>query len=336
MNKKTEELIKNAQIIYQDNFPMETCFERAIFFSWACKLDECCKYCYMSSIPKEKRTKDKVRSFGSLLAETILCKRLGWDYGFLSGGIKAFSDEKILDLLKKTNEINKDKIWINTGILDKEQMLLFKPYIKGIIGTIEILNPKLHKEICPSKPIKDVEKMFKNAKELNIDCGMTLILGLGETIEEFKLLEDFIRKYNIQKIHVYGLNPHKNTPFENKTPPDADYQAEYIAKIRIAFPKIDIQCGIWTDRIDRISLLLKAGANSISKLPALKIFGKKEAFEIEKQAKQAKRNFKGTLTKLPIIDWNKEVDSFSFDEKLKKDIKKKLEIYLNTFKKNIK
>ena len=174
-----------------------TSFERAIFFSWACKLEECCTYCYMSALPKEKRSNDKIRSFASLLAETIITKKLGWDYGFLSGGIGVFSDEKIVELLEKTNKIMQEKIWINIGVLSKKQMILFKPYIKGVVGTIEVLDPALHKKICPSKPIEPAEKMFEQAKELGLERAMTMIVGLGETINDFELLKKFISKHGI-------------------------------------------------------------------------------------------------------------------------------------------
>ena len=326
------ELIEKASKVYEENFPMTTCFERAVFYSWACQLEECCKYCFMSTLPKEKRTNERVRSFGSLLAETVLCKRLGWDYGFLSGGIGVFDDQKVFDLIKKTYQIMGEKIWVNIGNLDHDQILRFKPYIKGVIGTVEVLDPKLHKEICPSKPIEPVEEMFDAAKKAGVDSGMTIIIGLGERIEDFPLLERFIEKNSINKIHIYGLNPQKGTMFEDSEPPSADYQAEWIAKTRIAFPKIDIQCGIWLDRVDRISILLKAGANSISKFPILKSFGRKETHEMVRQAEVAGREFLGNVTQIPDIDWG--VEELPFDDELRRQIKLKLDSYLERMKKN--
>jgi hypothetical protein len=77
-----------------------------------------------------------------------------------------------------------------------------------------------------------------------------------------------------------------------------------------------------------VAELLQAGANSISKFPALKSFGSNEARELEKQAKIAGREFMGTLTKMPRINWDKEVDKLDFDNVLKSKIKKKLRDYL--------
>jgi biotin synthase-like enzyme len=282
----------------------------------------------MSTLPREKRTKEKVRSFASLLAETIITKKLGWDYGFLSGGIGVFSDDKLLDLLKKTNEIMGEKVWINIGVLSKKQMQLFKPYIKGVVGTIEVLDPELHKKICPSKPITPVERMFDDAKELGVERGMTLIVGLGETIDDFVLLKKFIKRHGVTKIHIYGLNPQKGTIFEKTAPPTIGYQSEWIRMTRKAFPGINIQAGIWLDRVGYVSELLKAGANSVSKFPALKSFGSKEAKEIERQARLANRKFLGTLTRMPKVDWDWEVDKLSFDDGLKAKVKSKLMAYL--------
>jgi len=267
-----------------------------------------------------------------LLAETILCKEFGWKYGFLSGGIGVFDDKKMLELLKLTTTILKEKIWVNIGVLSKKQIKEFRPYIKGVVGAIEVLDPKLHKKLCPSKPIEPVVKMFQNSKALGLKNAMTITIGLGETIDDFKLLKEFIEKNSISKIHIYGLNIQKGTIFENSKPPTADYQAEWIKRTREAFPDIDIQGGIWTDKVNRVSKLLKAGATSISKFPILRKFGGPEAKEIERQAKLAGRKFIGTLTKTKKIDFS-EIDKLNIDSKLKEQIKQKLKQYLKTIRK---
>ncbi|RMF54726.1 radical SAM protein [Candidatus Woesearchaeota archaeon] len=319
-------LVEQANKVFLENFKPETCFERAIFYSWACKLDKCCTFCYMSTLPKELRTKERVRSIPSLLAETIICKKLGWDYGFLSGGIGVFSDEKMVRLLKETNKILGEKIWVNIGVLSKKQMEKFKPYIKGVVGTIEVLDPGLHKKICPSKPIGPVINMFRQSKEIGLKNAMTLIVGLGETIEDFKLLEQFIKENNISKIHIYGLNIQEGTVFEGQDPPTKEYQAEWIARTRIAFPKLDIQCGIWSDRAEYVCILLKAGANSISKFPALRKFGSEAAKKVENEARKAGRKFRGSLTRLPEINVEKEVGCI--DKEYRNLTAKKLRQYL--------
>jgi hypothetical protein len=111
-------------------------------------------------------------------------------------------------------------------------------------------------------------------------------------------------------------------------------QAWWIANLRIAFPKLDIQCGIWEDRIERISYLLDAGSNSISKFKALKLFGTSIARQIEEQATLADRKFVGTLSKMPEIDWNQKINSLEISKDLKRDIRKKLDLYLQKMTSN--
>ena len=53
-----------------------------------------------------------------------------------------------------------------------------------------------------------------------------------------------------------------------------------------------------------------------------------KAKQIETQAKLAGRKLIGSLTKLPKIDWNKEVDKLNLDKELGKEVKLKLNQYL--------
>jgi len=77
-----------------------------------------------------------------------------------------------------------------------------------------------------------------------------------------------------------------------------------------------------------VGYLLEAGANSISKFKAIKLFNSSMAREIERQAELAGRKFQGTLTQIPIVDWQEEIARLSFDVGLKEKIKRKLELYL--------
>jgi len=310
----------------------QTWFERAIFFSWYCGIRDCA-FCYMSTQPDSKKA---VRSKESLLAELMLCKKLGWRIGFISGGVGAFSQTKFKDLLKDMYKVAGEKFWLNVGALSLEELKDYLLYTKGIVGSIETVNKNIHDKVCPSKPMELYFKMFENALKLGLKTAMTVILGLGEKIEDFKELKKIIKKYKISKIHFYALNPQKGTIFENTKSPSTEYQAEWIKKTREKFPEIDIQCGIWADKVDRVAKLLEAGAYSISKFPALKKFGSKEAKEVEKQAELAGKEFVGTLTKLPDIDWDKEVDKLDLNNKLQEKIKTKLNVYLKKMENNSK
>jgi len=334
MNPELTSLLAQANKIYQQNFPNTTCFERAVFFSWGCTIGDC-TFCYMSTQPASKKPTETKRSNASILAEFILSKHLGWDIGFFTGGIGILKPDELEFLLKTIYQITQQKIWLSVGPTPKPLLERYHPYIRGVVGSTETINPQLHKRVCPSKPLAPYEKMFEHAKELNLERAMTFIVGLGETREDLPLLINFINKYEINKIHIYSLIPEKGTPFEHSPIPSAEEHAWWIAQLRINIPTINIQCGIWEDRVDRISLLLNAGANSISKFKALKLFGTPIAKEIEHQATITNRTFQGTITTIPQIDWDAQVDILDISSELKQRIKFCLHQYLRNMQKNI-
>lgn len=328
-----DNLFKEAKEVYAQNFPPTTCFERAVFFSWGCTIGDC-TFCYMSTQPDGKKPRETKRSTPSILAEFILAKHLGWDIGFFTGGIGVLTPPELEELLKTIYEITKEKIWLSVGPVPEPLLVRYKPYIRGVVGSTETINPELHKKVCPSKPLAPYEKMFTVAQKLNLERAMTFIVGMGEKKEDLALLEAFIKKYEINKIHIYGLIPQKGTMFEHSPIPTPEEQMWWIAKLRIAFPTLDIQCGVWEDRVDRVGALLNAGANSISKFKATKLFGTPIAQEIEDQAKKAGREFKGTLTKVPDVNWEEEIQRLTVSQEMKEAIMEKLVLYLNKMKKN--
>ena len=322
--------IEKANKVFLENFPAEVYFERAIFFSWYCEIGDC-KYCYMSTQPKNNKIAR--RTTESILAEVILCKKLNWDFGFLSGGHNAFKTTEFQTLLKLIHQVYGKKFYINIGPLKNSELSKFKPYIKGVVAAIESVNPKIHKHVCPSKPHKPMEDMLKQATDLKLKKAITIILGLGETIDDFKLLKEFIEKHKINKIHFYSLNPQKGTIFEKTPPPRLEYYSEWIALTRINFPKINIEAGIWTDRTNWVSTLLKAGANSISKFPIIKQFNSKYTKDIQTQCKKANRTLKSNISDIKDIDWNTEINSLKVNKELKEKIGIKLNLYLKSLKK---
>lgn len=317
------------------NLKMEkTCFERAIFISWFCSKRDCA-FCYLSSRShvKQDPIKDR-RSMASIFAEAIICKACRWKIEFISGGCDTFNDKELLKIIKTIYDITKQKQWLNLGILGEKQLKLFRPYTEGICGTVECITPKLRDKLCPSKPLDDIENMFKAADRLNLKKTITMIIGLGETIEDFKHLKKFIKKHKLDRITLYRLKPQKNTIFENSKGPKTCYYAEWIKKIRESFPKIKIVAGSWLTHLDEIHLLLNAGASSITKFPSIRKFNTAYAKKIEQEAKKSGKKFIGTLTKVPKIDVNKEINQLELDISLKNSIRVKLSDYLKKMEKN--
>jgi biotin synthase-like enzyme len=305
-----------------------TRFERAIFLSWYCSKRDCA-FCYLSSKPNltPDPKKDR-RSLASIFAEAIICKACGWKVEFLSGGCDTFTDKELLFIIKTIHEITKQKQWLNVGILSEKQLKLFKPHIEGVCGTVECITPTLRDKICPSKPLNEIEEMFKIADKLKIKKTITIILGLGETIDDFKHLKTYIKKHKLDRITFYRLKPQKNTIFENAEQVSSEYYAEWIKKTRKSFPNIKIAVGSWLTHLNEIHLLLNAGADSITKFPSIRKFNTSYANIIENEVKLANKTFIGTLTKIPKININRELRKLNLSSKLIKEIKLKLNSYL--------
>lgn len=334
---KKQMIGKNSNI--KDNPTKITYFERALFFSWYCGLGDC-KFCYMSINKKSKNSKKDPkkarRSFASIIAETLICKELGWKIEFLSGGYESYSKKELLFLIKAIYTIMKEKQWLNIGTLKKDEIKEFLPYIEGYAGTIETVNWELRRELCPSKKLEPILETFSHCDELKLKKAMTIIIGLGETIKDFNNLKEFIEKKGISRITFYALNPHPGTPF--KTSPKKDYYCKWISNTRKVFPKIEIIAGAWTDKPNYYSAVLEAGADSITKLPVIRKFGSKELRLIENEIKKADRKLNGSFTKIPVVNWEKKIkmlDKELFNKELKEETKKKLNLYLKQMKKNL-
>ncbi|MBD3314081.1 radical SAM protein [Candidatus Woesearchaeota archaeon] len=303
----------------------KTWFERAIFLSWYCSKGDC-TFCYMSiQKPFIKDPKKAVRRKESILAEAIISKVCGWRIEFLSGGYESYSIPEIAEITGQLHKITGLKQWLNIGTLSKHEIEQFLPDIEGVCGAVECINLDVRKKVCPSKPLEPIEDMLETAEKFGLKKAITIIMGLGESEDDIPLLVDFIKKHNLDRITFYALNPHKGTPF--KKGPATDYYTKWIRGIRKEFPDLQIIAGSWVDRLSEIHELLEAGADAITKFPSIKLFGSRFAKQIEEEARKAGRKFEGTMTELPDIDWDKEVDKLDLDIGLKGKIKVKLKQY---------
>ncbi|MBT7903562.1 hypothetical protein HN587_06890 [Candidatus Woesearchaeota archaeon] len=340
ISESCKELISQANKVYFENFDGKTWFGRCIFLSWYCDVGTC-KFCYRSTQKSRIKHKENAkRSISSVIVETLLAKKLGWRIEFLTGGYKIFGKDKLIQFAKIVSTIYGEKIWLNLGALSKEDLKLFEPYVSGIVSSIETINEELHNQICPDKAIQPYEDMFEDCTSSDFKeefkKSMTVVIGLGEKQDHFEELQKFIFKYDLERITFYALKPVLGTPYE-KGPATQDY-CWWIAKTRIAFPKIEIIAGTTARRVGEVELVLKSGANAITKFPATKQFGTSNAQLLESQISSAGREFVGTLTKFP-TDWDykKEIEELNLvelglDEELRADIFEKMRIYLDRMK----
>lgn len=271
------------------------------------------------------------RSFSSVLAEVLLCKKLGWDLEFISAGYGALEFEELLTCLKAIKKIWGKKIWLNIGYLTEEQIKKLKLLTEGVSLSIETVNWELRKKLCPSKHLEPMIKTLGLCDKYKLKKSITLVLGLGETILDFEELKNFIQEYKLDRITFYRLKPHKGTIFEKKEPLKTEDYLEWIKKTKKAFPKIKIIVGSWLTHLDELHLLLQEGAEEFTKFPIINIFATKHAKKIEEECRKANRKLLSRLTVLPKINWEKEIKKY----KLGDEVLDKLLEYIKTMEKNI-
>ena len=300
---------------------MKAWFGRCIFLSWYCDIATC-KFCYRSTQKSRiKHAKNAKRSIPSLLSEIILAKNLNWRIEFLTGGYKIYSMKELVKITKLLSEAYGKKLWLNLGALKPNEIERFKPYIEGITASIETTEPSLHNKICPDKPIQPYKDMLNSIKDLK--KSITIVIGLGET--DINSLHQFIKHHNLDRITFYALKPIKDTPFDKG--PTTEHYLKWIKETRDKFPDLEIIAGTTFRRYKETPLLIEAGANAITKFPITKKFNSKEAQFIEESISNT-RDFESNLTKLPNIDWNKEVDKLNINKTLKQQTKTTLQRYI--------
>ncbi len=328
ISQKTKELLEQATKTYNENFSGKTWYGRCIFISWYCSIGDC-KFCFRTTQKhKISHPKDSRRSIGSILIETLLAKKLGWRIEFLTGGYGIMPFPELLEIIRNVSIIYGEKIWLNLGVLPEKHLEQVRPYVKGIVSSIETLTPKVHEYVCPSKPIAPYDEMFNKLKDFK--KSVAIIVGLGDTIENMQYLFDFIKKHDIDRVTMYALKPVKGLEYTQG--PSVDFYLQWIANLRIRFPKLEIIAGTNLRRCEEAGFLVRAGANAITKFPATKQFATKKAQIVTNLIKNEGRDFTSNITKVENIDWKNEIDNLRIKEEYKQEIKEKLPAYLNKFK----
>ena len=328
ISPETEKLLKEAEQIYRDNFSNITWYGRCIFLSWYCSIGDC-KFCFRSTQKHQiKHPADSKRTMGSVLVEALFCRIFNWRIEFLTGGYGIMPFPELLEIIKNVSIVYGDKIWLNLGVMNKEHLEQIRPYVKGIVASMETLTPEIHAYVCPNKPIKPYDKMFSELK--GFKKSVAVIVGLGDKIEDMKYLFDFVEKHNLDRVTMYALKPVKGTEYTEG--PSVDEYLQWLARLRIRFPRLQIIAGTNLRRSEEVGYLMKAGANAVTKFPATKQFGTEKARLFEKLIKEQDREFISNLSVLPEIDWNKEIDKLEIEKKYKEDMKEKIELYLKKFR----
>lgn len=322
MDSNIFDLIKKANEITLKQHGDLITLERAVFLSWWCDKGDCA-FCYMSTQKdKIKDPKKARRNINNIYAEAEMCRRLDWNIEFLSGGYESFTTQEIKQIATTIKEITGDGVWLNTGIT--EDLDQYGSEIKGITGAVEVANPEIHQRVCPSKKLEDISSMLDVAGDLGFKKAITIILGLGETLDDVSYIIDYIRDHKIDRVIFYSLNPHKETIYANSSQPASLYYAQVVAQVRLAFPDIEIICGTWIDNLANIGILILSGANGITKFPLFKMFGTKYGKRVEEEVKWAGRQLKGTFTDKNQLGPRESEVSPDLDKFIKRYVKESL------------
>ncbi|HMK54810.1 MAG TPA: radical SAM protein [Methanobacteriaceae archaeon] len=288
------DLLNQANQITLKKHGNQISLERAIFLSWWCDKGDC-SFCYMSTQkPLIKDPKKARRRVEAILGEVEVVHRMGWNIEFLSGGYGSFTTPEIKNIAQDIHQITGNPVWLNIGIT--KDLASYGEEVKGITGAVEVVNPELHRQICPSKPLEDILGMLELADELGFQKAITIILGLGETPEDLNYLFDLIEDYKITRVTFYSLNPHEGTSFAEKPQPASMYYAGVVAATRIRFPDLEIITGTWIDNLANIGPLILAGANGLTKFPLFSMFGTRFGARVEEEVFWTGRKLEGTFT----------------------------------------
>ena len=322
MDSNIFDLIKNANETTLKRHGNLITLERAVFLSWWCDKGDCA-FCYMSTQKnKIKDPKKARRNVSNIYAEAEMCRRLDWNIEFLSGGYESFTTQEIKEIASTIKDITGDGVWLNTGITDERNQ--YSDEIKGITGAVEVANPEIHERVCPSKKLDDISNMLDVAGDLGFKKAITIILGLGETLEDVNYIIDYIKDHKIDRVIFYSLNPHKETIYADSSQPASLYYAQVVSQVRLAFPDIEIICGTWIDNLANIGILILSGANGITKFPLFKMFGTKYGKRVEEEVKWAGRELMGTFTDKAKLGPEKSEVSPDLDKFIKRYVKESL------------
>ena len=322
LSDEQKELVERAEKVYLKSFGADAWFGRCVFLSWFCSKGTC-DFCFRSTQKhKISFASDARRSMKSVFSEAIISKSCDWKLEFLTGGYDVYSFDEILRASKVCSEIFEEKIWVNLGVLKEKDLEALKPYVEGVVASLETVNKALHKRVCPDKDLRSYLDMLRVARSLGFKTGITLVLGLGETLKDYESAKKIIQDYDVDRVTLYALRPVKGTPYSNG--PEPEDVVEWIARTRIDFPKVEIMAGTAVSRLPEISYFLRAGANGFTKLPATKIFGSQIAKSLRREVEGAGRVFRSNFEVVDSSSWKELVSSLSLSDDEKQALLSKL------------
>lgn len=119
------------------------------------------------------------------------------------------------------------------------------------------------------RPGQDFDERF-NVKKLAHRHGMLteegILVGVGETDEDFSLTLEAVRELNVEQVRAMNFVPQAGTPMENLPAPDPSEELRRIAELRIHFPDKLIPATLDVEGLAGLKRRLDAGANVVTSI----------------------------------------------------------------------
>ena len=283
----TEEMLADIDAIYQQRFKKEA------YFEWPMLLHEIIEHADFdtSMMPVlQQREPRPQKPFAALIAEMHIAHHLGWHAPIVAPA--KTQTEQLLQFVTKAASIQNKSVWLYTTPIHAAALDAFRPYLQGVASLLGTVNRDIYHHMFPNIPFTEHLAMFDDATKCK--KGAAILLGIGESLHDIKTLKEFIASNHLNRIIFIPVTPSRYTTYTR--PPTSFVVARWIAETRIAHPDMEIVAGTTADRAAEVSLFLRAGANAITKFPAIKLFNTDAARIIEMEVKNAGREFTSTLT----------------------------------------
>jgi len=243
-----------------------------------CRIIPLCRHCewmsnqYFCDNAQKRKQKGGFLKTG-LRAEGIGVDRIVVPSGWMGYNLPDYFLEYLEELIKKT----KLPVWGAFGAISKESMQNLKEVgLNGYDCGIETTNQKIFNYMRPGDNFDKRMETLKNAKELGLSTGTSLVIGVGETIKDIAKGIELMKELEVDFAALWPFCPCPYTEMESWNSPNSLLVAKILAVMVLNLKHTDI---IADTRPKNLKWGIRAGANA---------FGASNKTTVEKITKMRK------------------------------------------------
>ena len=266
MDKKTEERIRQADLITEKEFHKKVFIRGIIEFSNYCRKN--CRYCGIrrenAGVSRYRMSPDEIVS----VAEMNLQKGIK-TIVLQSGEDLSYTREVMSDIIRRIKALDPDcAITLSIGERSREDYAAFKEAgADRFLMRFETSDRALFRQLHPDDDFDVRMRALQDLRELGYEVGSGFMIGIpGETADADDRNIDMLEKIGVHMIGAGPFLPAAGTPMENeRISADLERCLDVYARIRIRFPKANIAAATALDALDKggRKLSLAAGANVV-------------------------------------------------------------------------